>query len=99
MPNRAVIVQRSKSLHVMQIHRYEAGSSQPTLDVIRRLAVALSVSADVLVFGEGTRGPDEDLRLQFEAVSQFDASEKKILKALLDSLILKHQARPWASAS
>ena len=43
--------------------------------------------------------PDEDLRLQFEAVSQFDASEKKIVKALLDSLILKHQARRWASAS
>lgn len=86
-------------LHVMQIHRYEAGASQPTLDVIRRLAVALSVSADTLVFGEGTRGPDEDLRLQFEAVSQFDASEKKIVKALLDSLILKHQARRWASAS
>jgi hypothetical protein len=32
-------------------------------------------------------------------VSQFDASEKKIVKALLDSLILKHQARRWASAS
>jgi len=47
----------------------------------------------------GPRGPDDDLRLQFEAVSQFDASEKKILKALLDSLILKHQARRWASAS
>jgi hypothetical protein len=78
----------------MQIHRYEAGSSLPTLDVIRRLAVALSASADAPVFGEGARGPDEDLRLQFEAVGQFDASEKKILKALLDSLILKHQAPP-----
>jgi hypothetical protein len=71
----------------------------PTLDVIRRLAVALSVSADALVFGDGTRGPDDDLRLQFEAVSQFDTAEKKVLKALLDSLILKHQARRWASAS
>src|SRR5512132_4332182 len=32
-------------LNTMQIHRYEAGASQPTLDVIRRSAVALSVSA------------------------------------------------------
>ena len=96
---RAVTLAELVELHVMQIHRYEAGSSQPTLDVIRCLAVALSVSADTLVFGEGRRGPDEDLRLQFEAVSQFDASEKKIVKALLDSLILKHQARRWASAS
>jgi transcriptional regulator with XRE-family HTH domain len=31
-------------LHVAQIRRYEAGTSQPTLDVIRSLAVALGVS-------------------------------------------------------
>lgn len=86
-------------LHVMQIHRYEAGTSQPTLDVIRRLAVALSISADALVFGEGARGPDEDLRLQFEAMQSFSADEKKVARAVLESLILKHQARKWASAS
>lgn len=83
----------------MQIHRYEAGASQPTLDVIRRLAVALSVSADELVFGKDARGPDDELRLQFEALQAFDPEEKRIAKALLDSLILKHQARRWASAS
>ena len=83
----------------MQIHRYEAGASQPTLDVIRRLAVALSVTADALVFGESARGPDEELRLQFEAIQSFSADEKKIAKAVLESLILKHQARRWASAS
>lgn len=38
---------------------------QPTFDVIRRLAVALQVSADVLIFGADERGPDGDLRLQF----------------------------------
>jgi transcriptional regulator with XRE-family HTH domain len=86
-------------LHTMQIHRYEADASQPTLDVIRRLAVALSVSADALVFGEGARGPDEELRLQFEAIQAFSADEKKVAKAVLESLILKHQARRWASAS
>lgn len=36
--------------HVTQIQRYENGSIQPTLYVLRRLAVALSVSADMLVF-------------------------------------------------
>jgi len=29
-------------VHVVQIRRYEAGKSQPTLDVIRNLAVALA---------------------------------------------------------
>jgi len=83
-------------LHVMQIHRYEAGSSQPTLDVIRRLAVTLGVTADELVFGPEGGGPDQDLKLQFEAVSQFSREDKKAAKALLDALILKHQTRRWA---
>lgn len=56
-------------VHVPQPRRYEAGSSRPTLDVQRRLAVAPRVSADALLFGEDGRGPDEELRLQFEAVA------------------------------
>jgi hypothetical protein len=31
--------------------------------------------------------------LQFEALSQFDEEDKKIAKALLESLILKHNAK------
>ena len=41
-------------IHVVQLRRYESGSlAAPTLDVIRNLAVALSVSADLLLFGKG----------------------------------------------
>jgi len=79
-------------VHISQIRRYEAGDSQPTLDVIRKLAIALSVSADVLVFEEGERGPDDELRLQFEALRQFTQEEKLVAKAVLESLILKHDA-------
>src|SRR5580658_7828183 len=50
-------------IHVSQLRRYEAGGAQPTLDVLRRLAVALSVSADQLVFDSDERGPDGDLLL------------------------------------
>jgi len=90
------------SVHVQQLKRYEAGSSQPTLDVIRNLATALSVSADELLFGRDEsgntqRGPDDDLRLQFEAVSRFDADEKQVIRSLLDGMILKHEARRWSS--
>jgi transcriptional regulator with XRE-family HTH domain len=85
-------------LHVIQIRRYESGGSQPTLDVIRRLAIALSVSADMLIFGENERGPDSDLRLQFEAVSKFDKEEKKVIKAVLEGLILKHEAKRWSAS-
>lgn len=86
-------------VHTIQIHRYESGASQPSLEAIKRLAVALSVSTDALLFEDTERSPEEELRLQFEAIGSFDPEEKKIVKALLDSLILKHQARRWASAS
>lgn len=80
---------------MIQIHRYEAVGAQPTLEALKSLALALQVSTDELVFGPDARGPDEDLRLQFEAVSQFGPEEKQAAKAVLDALILKHQARRW----
>lgn len=87
------------NLHVIQVRRYESGASQPTLDVIRRLAIALQVSADVLIFGADERGPDGDLQLQFEAISKFAPEEKQIIKALLEGMILKHEAKRWSSAA
>lgn len=76
--------------------RYEIGASQPTVDVVRRLAIALSASANLLLFGADTRGPDDELRLQFEAVSKFDPEEKRVVRSLLDGMILRHEARRWS---
>jgi transcriptional regulator with XRE-family HTH domain len=84
-------------MHVVQLRRYEAGTSQPTLDVIRKLATVLQVSADMLLFGKDERCPDDDLRLQFEAVSGFDEEEKRVVRSLLEGMILKHEARRWQS--
>lgn len=50
-----------------------------------------------LVFAENERGPDDDLALQFEAVSQFSEEEKQTVRDLLEGLILKHTARRWDS--
>jgi len=86
-------------VHVVQLRRYESGDSQPTLDTIRRMAIALGISADMLVFDKDERGPDDELRLQFEAVSQFDPEEKKVIKALLEGMILKHETRRVAEIS
>jgi len=76
------------------LKRYEAGRAQPTLPVLRNLAIALGVSADVLLFDKDERGPiDETLRLQFEAVSRLPKEDKKIIQALLDGMIVKHRAK------
>jgi transcriptional regulator with XRE-family HTH domain len=84
-------------VHVAQVRRYEAGTSQPTLDVIRSLAVALGISADELLFAPDERGPSDDLKLQFEAVSRFDPEAKKVVQQVLESMILQQEARRWSS--
>lgn len=84
-------------VHVTQLRRYEAGTSQPTLDVVRKLARALRVSADALVFDPDERGPDDDFRLHFEALSQLDDEERNVIKSVLDGLLLKHEAKRWTA--
>ena len=83
-------------ISVPQLHRYEAGTSQPTLDVIKKLAKVLCVSADALIFDPDERGPDDDLRLQFEAAKRLTPEEKSIAKALLESLLIRHEATQWS---
>jgi transcriptional regulator with XRE-family HTH domain len=80
-------------VHWTQIQRYETGGAQPTLDVLKRLAIALSASTDWLLFEEEERGPDDALKLQFEALRQFDEEDRKTALDVLEGLILKHQAK------
>jgi hypothetical protein len=61
--------------------------------MIRKLSLALAVSADWLLFDEHERGPDDALKRQFEALRQFDDDERHVAEAVLESLILKHQAK------
>jgi transcriptional regulator with XRE-family HTH domain len=83
--------------HVTMIRRYESNETQPTLEIIRNMARALSVSADALVFEKDERAPTEELLLQFEAISQLPLEEQAIVKEVLESLIIKYQTRRWDS--
>ena len=51
------------------------------------------VSLDRLVCDEHERGPSDDLALQFEAVSGMPEEERRIIKALLNGMILKYQTK------
>jgi len=84
-------------IHVTLLRRYESGKTQPGLDGLRRIAVALSVSADLLLFDIEERGPADDLRLQFEAASRLDPDERNTLRDLIEGLLLKHEAKRWAA--
>lgn len=85
-------------LHVNQVKRYEAGSAQPSLEGLKKLARAFSVSTDWLLFEDAERGPDEELRLQFEAMNQLSPEEKEVARSVLEGLLLKHAAHQWSGA-
>jgi hypothetical protein len=64
--------------------------------MLRKLAVTLSVPADVLLFDDGERGPADDLRLQFEAIQHLDPDERESLKTVIDGVITRHEVRRLA---
>lgn len=84
-------------LHVNQIRRYEAGTAQPTLEALIRLGKVLHVRLDDLVFGEGERGPTNDMALLFEAINEFTEDEKQTVRTVLSGMVLQHSARRWAA--
>jgi hypothetical protein len=83
-------------IHVSQLRRYEAGSSSPTLDVLRKLAIALSVSSDTLVF-DAERDSDEELRLQLEATQRLTDEDRELVKRFISGLLLSHEAKRLAA--
>ena len=85
-------------IHVNSLKKYEAEQAQPSLDVLKKIAKAIHVSTDFLLFEEHERSPNDEFALQFEAVSQLPQEEQNIVKEVLESLIIKYQARRWDSA-
>nr|WP_137940460.1 helix-turn-helix transcriptional regulator [Chitinivorax sp. B] len=84
-------------LHVTQIKRYESGATQPSLEALKKIALTFGVSTDSLLFDEAERGPSDELRLQFEAVSHLPPEEQRVVREVLESLIIKYQVRRWDS--
>ena len=83
-------------VHVTQVRRYEAGTSHPTLDVLRALAKKLRVSADTLLFDPSERPIPDEFIPHLEALARLDKDERRVAKDVLDALLLKHDAKKWA---
>jgi transcriptional regulator with XRE-family HTH domain len=81
-------------IHVNQIKRYEAGTTQPTLEVLIKFTKALHISMDNLVFGD-TPELDDKIRLQLEALRELETNDRKIIQEVLEGLIFKYQAKRW----
>ena len=84
-------------IHVNTVKNYETEQGQPSVEVLKKIALTFNISADFLLFEEAERGPRDELALQFEAVSGLPPDEQAIVKEVLDSLIIKYQTRRWDS--
>ncbi|WGL94145.1 helix-turn-helix domain-containing protein [Arsenophonus nasoniae] len=78
-------------IHVQQIKRYESGSSLPTADALKKLAVVLHVTSDFLLFETEEREPKDDMKLRFEALAAMSATDQAVVKAVIDAIMVKSQ--------
>lgn len=82
------------NVHVTQLSHYENDRSQPTLDIIRKLALALDVTADELVFDPAERMPqvsNKELLKQWERIEALPDEDRQALKLLVEGLLLRRQ--------
>ncbi|MFU9137814.1 helix-turn-helix domain-containing protein [Erwinia tasmaniensis] len=83
------------NIHVQQVKRYEAGTSEPSTEALRKLARTFSVSTDWLLFEEGERGPDSEFSFLFEAITELPEEERSIIREMLEGMVMKYQTRKW----
>lgn len=78
-------------VHVNQIKRYETSTIWFTLETFVNIGKVLHVSLHMQALDENERGPYDDLRPQFEAVSHMPDHKHCIIRALLDAMIVNYQ--------
>lgn len=86
----------SAAIHPMQYGRYERGDSVPTADVLKRLADALEVSGDYLLYGTSTGAAkanleDRELLKLFEEVARFPEEDKRTLKNVIEAFVVRRK--------
>lgn len=89
-----------KLTDVSQVYvgRLEKGASQPTADVIRRLAQALEVPAGYLLGDSSNSIKIEDIELsrRFKDLQKLPPQDKEIVTTLIDAFLFKRQVQGMA---
>lgn len=84
-------------LHINSVKAYEAGRQVPSAEVVKKIALAFSVTTDALIFDEDERDPVGDLRLHFEALSKLPQIDQITITNLITSLVVKNQTLNMAN--
>jgi transcriptional regulator with XRE-family HTH domain len=81
-------------MHSTHISRYERDLTQPTLEVIKKIADSLNVSADYLIYGTQEEQAENKIKdavllTMFTRVQTLDKSDITCIKSMLSAYILK----------
>ncbi|MEW6585883.1 MAG: helix-turn-helix transcriptional regulator [Nitrospirota bacterium] len=79
-----------------QISSYERGTTNPSTEVLIKLAEVFNVSLDYLAFeGNGQRAKievkDKEFLQYFETIDNYEEQERKLAKEFLNLLVMKHK--------
>lgn len=89
-------------LNLNDISRYERGAVSPTLENFVKIAQALEVSADTLLFENGPPTPEAPRNLKlwsrFLDVESFDRPDQEAVLRLIDAMIAKRKIREVVGA-
>jgi transcriptional regulator with XRE-family HTH domain len=85
-------------MHATHISRYERDLTQPTLDVVRKIAEKLNVSADQLIYGDSDQKAknninDQELLNMFSQVQTLNKQDLSCVKALLHAFLFQKETQ------
>jgi len=88
-------------LTYIQIGRYETNKSNPSADVLHRLAAALDTTTDFLMKGTEDEAvaaqlTDKELLKQFKQVEQLSPEDKNLIKTFIDAFLTKRHIQQLA---
>ena len=80
-------------VNLKSLSRYELGTSVPPSDLLKNIADALGVTADVLLSDEQVNIKDKELLIKFEAIQDMDGDTKAMILNFLDLAIRDFKAK------
>lgn len=88
-------------LTYIQVGRYETEKSNPSSDVLQKLAQALDTTSDYLINGASdevisAQLADKELLNQFKAVEKLSQEDKHLIKTFIDAFLTKRQIQKLA---
>jgi transcriptional regulator with XRE-family HTH domain len=83
-------------IHYNHIGRYERGNSMPSTDALKRLAEALGITADFLLYGEineaaKAKMDDKELLQLFKEVEKLPEEDKNVARKVLEAILAKRK--------